>query len=127
MTPENKRHSHDPNNNVPDWAQRERGRDMRWIGENLHILWPAATAAFKEQGRGALVVDTTLQPVPGRGNPFAYFSQVDLEPRHDEDINRMVREYGPEKEFVVVLLKSVERTSAYRVQVRPHQQSEGKE
>jgi hypothetical protein len=34
----------------------------------------------------------------------------------DENTKRTVNEYDPEREFVVVLLKSEERTSTYRVQ-----------
>lgn len=115
-------HSMNPENRgrrrFPDWALRERQSDMDWIGENFHVFWPAATAAFAEQGRGALVVDTTSRPT-GKGNPFAYLPQEVVDQRDDEDIKRMVREYDPEREFVVVLLKSRERTSTYRVQERP--------
>lgn len=121
MTPENKRH-----HSIPEWAQRERGHDMEWIGENLHVFWPAATAAFKEHGRGALVVDTTLQPIPGKGHPFAYFPQEVVETGDDGDLKRMVRQYDPEHELVVSLLKTEDRTSNYPVQVRPHQQNRGK-
>lgn len=45
MTPENKRHR-----SIPDWAQRERGHDMAWIGENFDIFWSAATFAFEKRG-----------------------------------------------------------------------------
>lgn len=45
--------------NIPDWAQRDRQHDMDWIAENLYIFWPAATEAYVEQGRGAIIVDTT--------------------------------------------------------------------
>jgi hypothetical protein len=103
---------------LPDWARRERRGDMQWIGDNLHVLWPAATAAFAEQGRGALVVNTMVQPIPGKGHPFAYFPQEVVETGDDEDIKRMVREYDPEHELVVSLLKTEDRTSTYRVYTR---------
>ena len=74
-----------------------------------------ATAAFVKQGRGAIVVDTTSQPT-GEGNPFGYFPQSVVEERDDEDIKRIVREYDPDREFVVVMLKPDDRTSTYRVQ-----------
>ncbi|MCI0627468.1 MAG: hypothetical protein L0387_38450, partial [Acidobacteria bacterium] len=80
---------------LPAWARRERQADRAWIDENLHIFWPAATAGFAERGRGAIVVDTTAQPIPGRGNPFGYFPQAVLETGADEDTLRMVREYDP--------------------------------
>jgi len=109
MTPEHRRKP------LPDWAVRDRHHDMEWIGENLHVFWPAARAAFKEQGRGALVADTTLQPVPGKGHPFAYFPQEVVETGDDEDLKRMVSQYDPEHELVISLLKPEDRTSNYRV------------
>lgn len=102
---------------MPDWARRERQADMGWIGENFHIFWPAATVAFEEIGRGAIVVDTTTQPVEGAGNLFAYFPQEFMELYDDEDTRRFVKEYDPRKEIVVMLLKSHDRTSTYRIRL----------
>ena len=93
---------------------RERKRDMEWIGENLHVFWPVATAAFTEQGRGATVVDTTSRPTE-RGHPFGYFPQAEIEQKGDEDIKRMVREYDPQQELVV-MLKPHDHISTYRAQ-----------
>lgn len=111
MTPENP--------NISDWAQRERQADFGWIQENLDMFWTVATTALENAGRGAIIVDATLEPVPGAGNPFAYFSQDQIEERGDEDTQRMVAEYNPTQEFVVVLLKPGDRTSTYRVAVVP--------
>ena len=61
MTPENP--------NIPDWAQRERQADFGWIRENLDVFWTTATIALGDDGRGAIVVDTALEPVQGGGNP----------------------------------------------------------
>ena len=107
MTPENRE--------IPDWAHRERQADLAWIQENLDVFWAAATVAFEGAGRGAVVVDTTLEPIPGAGNPFGYFSQEQLEDQADEDTKRMAAEYDPTHEFVLLLLKSDNRTSTYRV------------
>ena len=107
MTPENP--------NIPDWAQRERLADLGWIAENLDLFWTVATTALEDAGRGAIVVDTTMVPVPGAGNPFAYFSQGQVEEHGNEDTQRMVAEYDPTQEFVIVLLKSDDRVSTYRV------------
>ena len=103
---------------IPDWARRDRQHDMEWISENLHVFWPAATNAFVKQGRGAIIVDTTSRPT-GEGNPFGYFPQSFVEERDDEDIKRMVREYDPDIELVVVMLKPFDHISTYRVQVLP--------
>src|SRR5579859_3610631 len=100
----------------PDWAERERRGDLEWIGDNLHVLWPFAATAFTAQGRGAIMVDTTSQPQPGRGNPFGYLPEPEIAKLQDEDVTRMVSQYDPASELVILLLKSDERTSTYRVQ-----------
>ena len=50
------------------------------------------------------------------GHSFGYYLQATIEETGDDDVKRMVREYQPEREFVIVLLKPEERTSSYRVQ-----------
>jgi hypothetical protein len=101
---------------IPEWARKERERDIEWIKENMHTFRAAARIAFTERGRGAIVVDTTSLPVEGTGHPFGYYLQGTIEETNDDDTKRMVAEYEPEREFVIVLLKSEERTSGYRVQ-----------
>lgn len=100
---------------IPEWAKKERLSDQLWIQDNFHVLWPAAKTAFNDFGRGAIVVDTTSQPIPGAGHPFGYFSREQLEEHDDEDTKRLVREYNPKKEFVVMLIKNDDRTSTYRI------------
>ena len=104
---------------IPEWARRERLQDLSWIQENMHVFWPAAWQQYQEQGRGAIVVDTTVQPEPEWGNPFVYLSQGEVEEAFDEDAQRMVQQYEPEQEIVIVLLKPEERVSTYRVQMGP--------
>jgi hypothetical protein len=53
------------------------------------------------------------------GNPFAYASQEQVEAGGDEDAKRMVTQYDPTHELILVLLKSGDRTSTYRVGVLP--------
>jgi hypothetical protein len=117
MTPEKR--------NNRDWARQDREGDLNWIRENLAIFDFAARLAYEGSGRGAIVVDTTVQPAPGGGHPFGYFSQEQIEEHEDEDITRMVHGYDPEHEFVLVLLKGEGRTSTYRV--RPEWGSQGEE
>ena len=85
MTPEHAR--------IPDWAHQDRQADFAWIAENLDVFWTVATTALEDAGRGAIVIDTTLEPIPGAGNPFAYYSQEQLEKQGGEDTRRMVAEY----------------------------------
>ena len=107
MTPEN--------NNIPAWAQQERQGDLAWVHENRELFRAVASLAFEDVGRGAIVVDTTIQPIPGEGHPLAYFTQERVQEHGDQDTQRMVSEYDPATELVLVLLKSDNRTSTYRV------------
>ena len=102
-------------NTIPAWAQQERQGDLAWVQENRELFRAVASLAFEDVGRGAIVVDTTIQPIPGEGHPLAYFTQERVEEHGDQDTQRMVTEYDPETELVLVLLKSDNRTSTYRV------------
>lgn len=104
--------------NIPSWAEQERGSDLAWIGENVHVFWPVAQQAYEEVGRGAIVVDTTVRPT-GEGHPFGYFSQDMVQEHGNEDTIRMVAEYDPTWEMITVLLKTRDRTSTYRIGVLP--------
>lgn len=101
-------------NPLPAWAQRERWTDLSWIAQHLPAFHPVARAAYDAWGRGALVINTTVQ-VPERGHPFTYALQEEIARYEDKDIDRLVAEYVPDNELVVVLLKTEGRTSAYRV------------
>ena len=104
---------------IPRWAERERASDLAWIQENLHVLWPAARRSYAEQGRGAVIVDTTVvgHHATGAGNPMYYLVEAELAKMKNADAMRMVREYDPEWEFVNGLLKLKRRESFYRVGV----------
>ena len=107
-----------PTPEIPDWARRERSHDLLWIGENLHVFWPAAQQQYEEQGRGAVVVDITVR-VGERGvHPFSYATQELIEEGDDVNLQRLVREYEPGREMVVTLFKEQDKVSSYRVQVR---------
>jgi hypothetical protein len=107
MTPERQK--------KPDWAHQERQTDFAWISWNLDVFWAAGTAAFEDVGQGAIAGDTTSLPVPGAGHPFGYLPREQIGKYGDEDTKRMAVEYNPAQELVLVLLKSNERSSTYRV------------
>ena len=116
MTPENR--------DIPDSTQREHREDSGWIVEDLDIFWLFASRAFEDTGRGAIVVDTRAQPIPGAGHPVGYFSQERIEHNvltatKDERIRRMVAEYHPTQEYVLVLLRPGDVASAFRVGIIP--------
>ena len=101
----------------PDWTHFDRAPDLEWIGENLHVFWPAATTAFGEHGRGAFMVDTTVRNERGV-HPFGYFPQAVVNTSDDEKVKRIVSEYDPEHEFVVIMIRPDEHISTYRVRPR---------
>jgi hypothetical protein len=110
--------------NKPNSADREHPKESAWIIEDLDVFWLFASRAFEETGRGAIVVDTNVQPTPGAGHPVGYFSQERIEDNaltttKDERIRRMVAEYHPTEEYVLVLLRPGDNASAFRVGIIP--------
>lgn len=101
---------------IPEWAARERGADLKWVGENMHIFWPAAKLSYEEFGRGARIVDTNtiVRQDENAGNPIFYLPAQQIEANAWLPAMKMVREYDPFCEFVTVLLKK-NRESAYRI------------
>ena len=101
---------------MPEWARRERASDLKWVQENMHVLWPAAEQSYIKEGRGAIVVDTTSRP-NGAGNPFFYMPEAGVEKFNDADAMRMVKAYDPDWEIVALLLKPEKRVSTYQIEV----------
>ena len=62
---------------IPEWAAQERLSDLAWIQENLNVFWTAAEAQYRREGRGAIVVDTTVRPT-GAGNPFTCLARAEV-------------------------------------------------
>jgi hypothetical protein len=59
------------------------------------------------------MVDTRVRPC-GNGHPFTYFTQAEVNATQDHEAQRLVREYDPDTEMVIVLLKQRGRVSVYR-------------
>ena len=97
--------------NSPDQVSCEREQDFNWIEENRAILWLAATVAFEEIGYGFIVVNLTEQ-TEDQGNPFGYYSEGELEPQNEE-LRRLLQEYDPDRQFIVVLCKAGGRSDVY--------------
>ena len=94
-----------------NWVRRI---DLEWIEQNFDVFQAAVRRVFDHVGRGAVVIDVTMPPM-GDGHPFSYWSQSDLEKKHDDEVNRLVQEYAPREELVVILLKPKKKVHAYRV------------
>jgi hypothetical protein len=102
---------------IPRWAERERHSDMAWIGENLSEFWNAARQGFNTFGRGAVAVDTLVQPAPDKGHPMYYVPQELIDQHGSADEIRLVTQYDPSWEFVAMLFKEENKVSSYRVGV----------
>ena len=97
-----------------DWEQQ---LDFEWLVENLDIFRSVAVEATARHGRGAVAVDLVRPPVDG-GNLCIYWPQNHIDAYAGEAVCGLVREYDPEAEVVVMLLKPGDRISAYRLRVR---------
>lgn len=77
---------------------------MEWVEENRSLFWLVATVAWEQTGPGAIIVDLS-KPSNDGGYLFRYMTQGEIELR-DNHLDRLLREYNPHREFVVVLLKT---------------------
>jgi len=91
--------------------QPERSADLAWIEENRALFWLSATVAFEEHGHGVLMVDL-ISESPDRGHFFSYYAEGELE-LEDPDLCRYLRDYDPDREFIVVLLKPGGNSNVY--------------
>ncbi len=64
------------------------------------------------------MVDITVRVGEEGVHPFTYTTQELIEEGDDTNLQRLVREYVPEREMVVTLFKEQDKVSSYRVQVR---------
>ena len=101
-----------PENNLSD---SEGKRDLAWIEENLPLFWQTAVQGARLMGRGAIMVDVEGRPM-GSKNLFTYFSLEELARFEDAEMQRLVRQYRPDDEFVLILLKPEARTRSYQIQ-----------
>jgi hypothetical protein len=83
---------------------REHRKDLEWVEENRSLFWLVATVAWEQTGPGAIIVDLSKSSNDG-GYLFRYMTQGEIELR-DNHLDRLLREYNPHREFVVVLLKT---------------------
>ena len=83
---------------------REHHKDLEWVEENRSLFWLVATVAWEQTGPGAIIVDLS-KPSNDGGYLFRYMTQGEIELR-DNHLDRLLREYNPHREFVVVLLKT---------------------
>ena len=102
--------------NIDQYAEAQRELEMAWAGQNAVLFSAKATGYFGLVGRGAIIVDAAAKPLSD-GPLFTYFSKEQMEHFVDVDVNDMVDEYNPDKEFVVLFLLPQNQTRAYRINI----------
>jgi hypothetical protein len=98
---------------------QETTRELAWLEENLTIFWPAAHFGYDQQGRGAIIIDATSEPL-GDDTRFHYADQALIETGEDEASHRLVQlvsEYDPERQFLAVIIRPDLQVSTYQMEV----------
>ena len=92
----------------------QRDGDLAYSMENWPQIASDAWAGYLAQGRGLTIVDThKTNPVPtGLGHAISYLSAGLVT---EADDARMVREYDPEREVVVGMLRANGDEDVYRL------------
>jgi len=88
-------------------SEGAKARELAWLREHLPAFWVTASEGYREQGRGAVVIDTTTEPL-GEDTPFYYVPQIRFEAQEDEvslGLTKLISEYGPEGQFVAVFIR----------------------
>ncbi len=95
----------------PDNKSGDRQRELAWVEQNRDIFWLISKVATDQVGRGSIVIDTTTQ-VPEGGHPIGFLALTENELQGNA-VDNYMQSYDPNKEFVVTLLASEDRTTTY--------------
>jgi hypothetical protein len=74
--------------------------DKSWLAENMETLMTLASESERTKGRGAIIVDDTA---PGQAPSIFYLPEAEIS-MDDPEARRLVRDYSPSKEIVVMLV-----------------------
>lgn len=99
---------------MPETDAQLRERHLAWLDRNAKTFAEDAPRAYLESGRGAYVVTTTTGP-PVLG-PLEYWTAVEDLPDTEDGrhIARMIREYDPDTQAVVVFREPDYGVHGYR-------------
>jgi hypothetical protein len=96
--------------------EKEGFEDAALIAQQVSVLFATAQLWYATTGRGIVVVDATLQL--GKAFPaLSYFGAAEVLHVGKAEMCRIVREYDPGCEVVVVLLKQANQMSTYTMTV----------
>jgi hypothetical protein len=96
---------------------------MNWIADNIDTLADEAAECFRTQGHGALAIKRWDPDNPDL--PMFYMAAARM-PEGDQRSQRIVRDYDPEAEMVIMLVKPDDAISIYRIG-RPKKKSHAAE
>ena len=92
---------------LPPEEDYEKAAELAWLKLNRQAFFAYVQDHYAANGRGALVIDTTAEPL-GDETPFYYVDQARFEAEEDEVSRRMatlIEEYDPEAGFVAVFIR----------------------
>jgi hypothetical protein len=104
---------------VPDWAERERRTDLDWIEDHLLLCRAAVLDYYRLYGRGALVIDTTIDPEVHDEGLLWYLPFTELQSLDETAVQDLVEAYDPAREMVIVLLKHGTKQNLYCITLPP--------
>ena len=99
---------------MPETAAQLRRRHLAWLDRNARTFAEDAPRAYLDSGRGAYVVTTTT--VPPTLAPLEYWTAVEKVPDTEDGrhIARMIREYDPDRQVVVIFREPDYGVRGYR-------------
>jgi len=95
--------------NSPLAEDPKKTAEIAWLREHRFAFFSIARDRHAEQGRGALVIDASTEPL-GENTPFYYAPQAQIESQGQADevsqrLTSLVSEYNPSKELVAVFIR----------------------
>lgn len=101
---------------LTDWGELEQQADLGWIDQNLTTLASFAMTEHEEQGNGLIMVNTAERSAE-HGHFYSFLPQAIIEEFESDDPKALVRDYDPQTQIVVMLVKSNAYISSYLVNV----------
>jgi len=101
-------------------SHENRDSHLKFIEGNWSIIAAFALDRYRQEGRGCIVVDSresdsTPTICSNLGESIGYYLNISSIDKNDIDTIRMVNNYTPEKEAVIVILRKDGGTSSYRM------------
>jgi|GEM_PF-2013056 len=97
--------------NSPPAEDPKKAAEIAWLREHRFAFFSIAHDRHAKQGRGALVIDASVEPL-GENTPFYYARQTQIERQAQaqadevsQHLASLVSEYDPRKELVAAFIR----------------------